>query len=61
MGRTIYRTVPISWVVRTIKPFPLDGDDHDGPAEDDVSARPRFSTAETVPPDGSEELSTVFL
>ena len=41
----------------------LDGDDNnDGDAEVDVSARLWFfSTAETVPPDGSEELLTVFL
>ena len=46
-----------------IKLSSLDGDDNnDGDAEDDVSARLWFfSTAETVPPDGSEELLTVLL
>ena len=39
MGRTTYGTAPLRWVGRMIKPFPLDGDDNDGDAEDDVSAR----------------------
>ena len=65
-------TVPPSWVGRFIEPFPFDGSDERlslSPLMVMIMMAMLkmmsqlvldFSTAETVPPDGSEALLTVF-